>query len=310
MPTFNIKSLLIVTAFFSLFSCEEIVELPFDVDPIIEIRSRLSESGLDAQVFLAKSATDNTPTQYIDDATVKVFKKNAFLQQLTLEMNADGLPCYKTKNWVPEYDVEYTLVVEVENFKTVTAKTIVPKPVSIEEPFFENSYSPDDGSEITKVNFDVSFNITDPAATTNYYHLSFYQQLYSYVLDEQGNPTAQENTLEYARLDIKPVDESGPAERLRSNDYLFSDERFNGQSLRLAFKGSFEYDKSKKMHGQFFVVLRTVSEDYYLSEKSKQNQPNNDDEIVNGGVFFNNTDNGVGTFTGFTTNTNIFKLQG
>ncbi len=310
MPTFNIKSLLIVTAFFSLFSCEEIVELPFDIDPIIEIRSRLSESGLDAQVFLAKSATDNTPTQYIDNATVKVFKKNSFLQQLTLEIDENELPCYKTNNWVPEYDVEYTLVVEVENFKTVTAKTIVPKPVSIEEPFFENTSSSDVGSEITKVNFDVSFNITDPAATSNYYHLSFYQQLYSYVLDEQGNPVAQENTLEYAKIDIKTLDESGPAEKFRSNDYLFNDERFNGQLLRLAFKGSFEYDKSKKMPGQFFVVLRTVSEDYYLSEKSKLIQTNIDDDPVKGDVFFNNTNNGVGTFTGFTTNTNIFKLQG
>ncbi|MBK8563831.1 MAG: DUF4249 family protein [Saprospiraceae bacterium] len=310
MSAFNIRSLLIVAAFFSLFSCEEIVELPFDLEPTIEIRSRLSEDGLNAQILLAKSAADNTSTQYIDEATVKVFKKNAFLQQLVLSSDANNLPCYKTENWVPEFDVEYTLLVEVEGFKPVRATTSVPKPVSIEEPIFENT-SIDDGSEMVQVNFDVSFSITDPVGTSNYYHLSFYQELYDYTLDSQGTPALINNSKQYAKIAIKEADESGPAERLRHSDYLFSDEQFSGQLLRMAFEGSFVYDKAKKVPGQFFVVLRTVSEDYYLSEKSKQSQPNNNDgEIVKGDVIFNNTDNGVGTFAGFTSNTNMFKLQG
>ncbi len=310
MPAFNIRTLLIVAAFFSLSACEEVVDLPFDIEPTIEIKSHLSETGLVAQVLMANTEADDQSNEYIDDAVVKVYDADDLLHVLELFKDEGGLPCFKTKNWMPEFDKEYTLVVEVEGFKTVTAKTIAPKPVNIEEAHFDPTLTSDDASEIVNVQFDVSFNINDPALTANYYHLSFYQELYDYTFDSNGSPVVLNNSVELARIFINEVDETGPAERYKNSDFLFSDESFNGQVLRLSFEGSFEYNKSKKQPGQFFVELRTVSEDYYKSKKSEQNLPWSDDDIVKGDVIFNNTNNGVGTFTGFTSNKNRFNLQG
>jgi hypothetical protein len=311
MPAFNIKSLLVIGAFLTFFSCEEVVDLPYDDEPQIEIRSDLSENGLIAQVLLAQSPTDNQPITYIDYAIVKVFKGKDFLEQLEMKLDTKGKPCYKTKSLVPEYDVQYTLRVEVENFKSITATTSVPRPVLIDGSQFVPNFSPGDASNLSTIDFQISFGINDPIASTNFYHLTFYQQLYDFELDSNGEKIPLQHTLKYADLQIKEVDESGPAIKYGKSDFLFDDVLFNGQNQQLAFEGKFRYDQSKKIPGKFFLELRTVSDEYYRSFISEHDQrQNSKDPIVKGDAVFDNTINGVGTFTGFTVQVDTFKVQG
>ena len=88
----------------------------------------------------------------------------------------NDVPCYKSKNLVPEYEVEYTLVVEVENFKTIKAKTSIPRPVNLVGATF-NPISTLGESDMVLVDFDISIGLSDPASTRNYYHLVFKQEM-------------------------------------------------------------------------------------------------------------------------------------
>nr|MCU0348924.1 DUF4249 domain-containing protein [Saprospiraceae bacterium] len=181
MPNTYIKLLLSLSVVFSMASCESVVELPMDDVAKLAIRSDLSQDGLVAVVYLSKLVTDNQPIDYIENATVKVYNGDQFLEQLTVVLPnttdpSNTKPYYKTVHFKPDFDVEYKLVVEVENFKPISSTTSVPRPVSLEDVRFSPEVSTGKNDEIV-VNFEISLSLKDPLDIENYYHLKFYQEL-------------------------------------------------------------------------------------------------------------------------------------
>jgi hypothetical protein len=309
MPRFHTKYFLVFATVLALYSCEEVVDLPFEVEPRLEISSDLSDERLVASVRVARDINGGNEIKYVDNAIVKVFKGEAFLEELELikPVEGNGYPCYKSKTLVPEYEVEYTLVVEVENFKTLKAKTSIPRPVNLEDVSFVPIVTSGE-SDMVFVDFDISLSLNDPGATDNYYHLVFRQELVDFEIEANGDTTFYQPTLSQIEIDV--MDTNSPVKKYRANDYLFTDTRFNGQFLTINFKGSFEFNKTKQIPGQFTIELRTVSEDYYNKLYSDIQISNSNEDPLGGEghVVFNNTDNGLGSFIGFTGKRNTFRL--
>jgi Domain of unknown function (DUF4249) len=308
MPSIYIKSIFVFAVFFSLISCEEVVDLPFDVQPRLEISSDLSDERLIASIRYARDINDNNEVKFVDNAVVKVYKGDLFVEALEFfpSSGPNVIPCYKSKNLVPEYEVEYTLVVEVENFKTIKAKTSIPKPVNLVGATF-NPVSTLGELDIMLVDFDISIGLNDPASTRNYYHLVFKQELIDFEVSLNGDTTRSQPYTNQVQLQV--LDANSPIKKYRANDFLFTDELFNGQFLAVNFKGSFEYNHRKQIPGQFTIDLRTVSEEYYKKLDSEIRIVKGSNGILGEGqVVFNNTDNGLGSFTGFTSDRNYFNL--
>ncbi len=217
------------------------------------------------------------------------------------------LPFYKTTHLLPEFDKEYTIEVSVEGYQTITAKNSIPSPVNLEDVSFEPQVTTGKGSNIV-VDFLVSVSLRDPVGIENFYHLKFYQELTPYSVLSNGD------TL-FGRTYLAPptfVDKLGEVPPLikYNNDqsFLIRDTYFDGQYITLKFTGHYSFDPSMTRSGNFLIELRTVSKAYFLYHESLnwQNQPG--DSNSDGDVFFNNIDNGVGNFSGFTSKVNSFKV--
>lgn len=313
MPNIYLKSLLLFMVIFGMFSCEDVVELPYDLVSKLAVRSDLSDStGLVAVVYIPKGATDTQPTQYVDSATVKVYQGKTFLEELALVLPNDSSPeqhpRYETQHLQPEFDVEYTLVVEVENFKTITSTTSIPTPVNLEDATFNPNFSLGPNDEVV-VDFDISLSLRDPIAVKNYYHLKFYQELINYHIGAAGD-TILENAFIISPADIYETAAQSPTVRYKAGQgFLFDDLQFNGQTLSLNFKGSYSFDPSKSLPGRFLIELRTVSEDYFLYHDTLNRTGQDNSHFGEGVVVYNNIDNGLGNFAGFTSTVNSFKLS-
>lgn len=310
MLQFNIRYLLLVLPTFLLFSCEDVVDLPVDSQSELVVFSNFSDqNGLEVYVYKTRSILTNEPTEYIKDAVVKVYKGDELLEELAIVQPLDpqqNPPFYRTNHLVPEFDVEYTIEVKVEGYKTISAKNSIPTPVNLEAVTFDPSVSAGIGEEVN-VDFDISVSLQDPANIENFYHLKFYQELTPYTISAVGDTILGNPYLAFP-TEVNEVNENDPPVKYESDQsFLMEDVQFDGQYITLAFTGAYSFDPSKTL-GRFKIELRTVSRAYYLYHDSLNRQNRNGNQFGNGVVVFNNIDNGVGNFSGFTSKVNSFRL--
>ena len=310
MLQFKIRNLLFLLPAFLLFSCEDVVDLPVDAKAELVVFSNFSDqNGLEVYVYKSKSILSIEPTEYIKDAVVKVFKSDELLEVLTIVLPSDpekNPPYYRTSHLVPEFDMEYTIEVNVEGYETISAKNSIPTPVELESVTFDPRVSAGIDEEVN-VDFDVSVSLKDPANIENFYHLKFYQELTPFTVSPMGDTTFGIPYLAFP-TEMSEVNENDPPVKYeRDQSYLIKDVQFDGQYITLAFTGAYSFDPSKTL-GRFKIELRTVSKAYYLYHDSLNRQNQNGDQFGNGVVVFNNIDNGLGNFSGFTSKVNFFKL--
>lgn len=290
-------------------SCEDVVDLPLDDHEEVVVFSNFSEKGLEVYVYKTVSIFDNHPTEYVTDASVKVFADEVLIDSLVLELpsNENHPPFYKTTQLIPEFDKEYTIRVEIPNYKTITAKNSIPSPVALTASTFDPTVSEVDDS-IRSVNFAISVSLTDPHKIKNYYHIRFFQEFTPYSLELNGDtingtvfwatPSSVESLNENGQLVKNQVDQS----------FLVSDTDFDGDAITLYFKGNFTFNTSQLKPGRFFIEFRTVSQDYFFYHTSINRNQWDGPPIGKDDVPFDNIDNGVGVFAGFTSSITEFKL--
>ncbi len=311
MHRFHTWYFYLFASLFSLSSCEDVVDLPLDSRSELVVFSNFSDqNGLEVFVYKTKSVTNSQPTEYIKDADVRVFKGGDLLEVLSLVSSPDNgnrPPHYKTTALTPEFDVEYTIEVKVEGFETITAKNSIPTPVNLEGATFDPSVSTGSNAH-TVVDFDVSVSLKDPISIANYYHLKFYQELTSFTITAEGDTIWGNTYLEFPS-DVESINfDDSLVKYQNEQSYLIEDSQFDGQYITLEFTGQYSFDPSKSIPGRFLIELRTVSEAYYLYYESLNRQNQNNNHLGEGVVVYNNIDNGLGNFAGFTSKVNSFKL--
>jgi len=311
MRQFNFCHLLVLLAASLFASCEDVVNLPSDSTADLVVFSNFSDqNSLVVYVYKTRSVLSNTPTEYVKNAEVKVFAGGELLEVLQLVEPDDAqsfLPFYKTSHLLPEFDKEYTIEVKVEGYQTITAKNSIPTPVNLEDVSFEPQVTTGKGSDIV-VDFLVSVSLRDPVGIENFYHLKFYQELTPYTVLSNGDTLFGKAYLAPPTV-VDKVGEVTPIIKYNNDQsFLIRDTHFDGQYLTLNFTGHYSFDPSATLSGNFLIELRTVSKAYYLYHESLNWQNQSGDSSSDSDVFFNNIDNGVGNFAGFTSKVNSFKV--
>ncbi len=316
MRLIKIQYLLLAFASFYFASCEDVVTLPVDETPELVVFSNFSDQDdLDGsshqglQVYISKTRsilTDDT-TEIVKNAVVKVYADGQLLEDLQFFVPQKGIPFYTTNHLIPVFDKEYTIVVDVEGYETITAKNSIPTPVNIEDVSFTPQVSPGKGDDVM-VNFYTSVSLRDPAGIENFYHIKFYQEFSSFTLDE-SNDTVFTDTFLVFPSNVDKIDENSPPTKYdKDQSYLIKDTGFDGQYITLNFTGQYTFNPTTTKPGRFLIELRTVSKAYFLYHQSLNRQFQTNGHVGEGEVVFNNIDNGVGNFSGFTSKVNSFRL--
>jgi len=159
--------ILLSTLFILLTSCEKVIDVDLqNSDPLLVIEANLIAGEQDFVVNISKS-TDfflDTPIEYIDDATVTLYRENEILSVIPRTSKAQY-----SEQITAQEETMYTLEVELDG-KTYRASSFMPKKVEIMETSFEfqEAGGPlDEGYVIT-----VSFS--DPAETEGFYRIVTY----------------------------------------------------------------------------------------------------------------------------------------
>ncbi|MBI1223913.1 MAG: DUF4249 family protein [Bacteroidetes bacterium] len=298
MRLIRIQYLLLTTASILFASCEDVVNLPIDSTPELFVFSNFSDqNNLDVYVYKTTSVFSKDTTEYIKDAIVKVYADGELIEELKLvNPPGDAPPFYATSNLSPVFDKEYTIEVKIEGHETITAKNSIPTPVNLEDSSFKPQFSQGTDEDLV-VNFATSVSLRDPAGVENFYHIKFYQELIPYFLQTPNDTVFGDTILVYPSI-VKKVNENSPANNYSSDQsYLLKDTNFDGQYITVDFTGQYTFNPKQTKAGRFLIELRTVSKAYYLFYTGDE-----------GDVLFNNIDNGVGNFAGFTSKVNSFKL--
>lgn len=311
MQRFSIKLLLFAITTFHFYACEDVIDLPVDYEPELVVFSNFSDQNK-LQVFVSKSRPiqSSTPTEYVSDAIVNVYVEGKLIEQLTF-FPADTVigrtPYYQSLSLVPDFDKEYTIEVIVEGFETITATNSIPTPVNIEDVTFTPQLSNGKGDQVV-VDFVASVSLKDPVGIENYYHIKFYQELTPFSINSTNDTLLGTPFLVFP-TNVDNLDANTSSIKYNNEQsYLIKDTYFDGQHLKLNFKGKYTFDETKTLPGKFMIELRTVSKAYYLYHESLNWQSQAGVNQGEGDVLFNNIDNGVGNFSGFTSKYNTFKL--
>ncbi len=298
-----------------LFSnCEQPVdfEIGGDDTKLVVVSNFTNNNALGVFVSKTRSTLSNDPFEYILNAKVQVFADGKLLETLQLvpsDSEQNIPPYYTTVNLVPEVGRLYSIEVNVEGYEPVRATNSIPETVLIESVQFQNTLEKTD-EDIAIVTCEVDVDFHDPVDNTNFYHLSFFQELVQYSLDQNGDTLLQKVLLTLP-IDIDPIDENAPITKYLDNrSFLFDDQTFNGEKVSFSFTGNYEFSQKEFIPRRFLVELRSVSEEYFLYRTTLTQQNHNRQDPLSEAVqLYHNIQNGCGIFAGYSANSRFFELN-
>ncbi len=298
-----------------LVSCEKEIEYNFNKKEKIVVFSQFTDNNaLDVLVYKTGSYETNGTNEFVTDATVMVFSKGEFLEALDLVPANDASnapPFYRSKELKPEIGKVYVIKVSVPGFDPVTAENSIPVAVPIQSVQFNSNQNEDpENDKETVLDFNVSVTIQDPQEVRNYYHLIFYQKLIPYTVTSSGDTIRGE--VSYAKPQtLFPSDPNLPLiKNFDNRGFLAEDKTFNGQRMVFGAYGSYIYDPGKFIAGDFLVELRTVSEAYFYHYSTLTLQDGmGNNPFAEGVVIYDNIENGLGIFAGYSSSVNTFHLN-
>ncbi len=298
-----------------LSSCEKPIDLEFEETPRLVVNSRFSnDEGIVVFVSSTGSVFENESGGYVTNATVQLLIGKDMLEELEFVPQntlTNEPPYFVTNLFSAKVGEEYVLIVSAPGYKTVTATNRIPVSVPLESVDFSNTLT-NTGHQQTTVDFNVSVCLTDMPGVKNYYHLVFYQAMHPFQLSPDGTDTLIGAINFGTKINAHAVDALVPVFAYDSQSFLFKDQRlnqsFDGTKISLPFSGSYTFDSNEFVPGDFFVELRTVSEEYYLHLSTLTRQEGTNHPVGEGVIIAGNIVNGEGLFGGYSSSSNSFRV--
>lgn len=310
------KNTLHIFVVFHLFllvsTCEKEVQLSIEeVDSKLAILCDFSpDEPFVLELSKSKSINStNLSSHIINNADVQICLNNEVIETiLPLNNSSDANTKYQSTVALPKIKQVYTLKVNVDGLAPITATSSIPEAIEISHSSIGeiNSFLTDD-TETEGYEVRIGIQLDDPADETNYYQVSFYQE----VLTSQ--PSAQQN-----EIIITPNDGYSLIDDDLTNNFnvidggiLFKDLTFNGTTKEFVFQPLFYYkpeDVSTNISStpqNIIIELRSVSEEYYKYYTSVYRQSSQDKStpFSNPTVIYSNIKNGYGVFAGYSKST-------
>ena len=279
-----------------LFSCTKQIDFTADqIQEKIVVNSLFTEDSLwNAHISHSRSVLDNSPHNFLDNATVSVFDESNNLVT-TLNHVSDGF--YQSSSATPIANETYRLEVDAPGYTSVSATNSIPTEVPI---INVDTISTED-SEGNPV-LQVTMNFTDPVGVSNYYMLEM-----QYVLDysQWGFEEEERGRLEITCNDpnIESVNSfSFLGEENAYNYLLLKDDQFDGQNYTLRFY-VINWADFKEIDLTGEIRLMNTSEEFFNYRKSYEVYENAINNPFSQPVqVFSNIVGGIGVFAGGTLN--------
>lgn len=273
----NHSKLILLLTILVAFGCYNTLDVNLsDFDKQIVINSLLTpDSNVLVNVSYTKAIND-AKDYYINDAKVELSWSDSIIELTNI---GNG---FYTADIKPKMNREYNIRIK-KNDTILTAKTFVPDTPNIQNIQVEIGTG-NDASYATEFN-NLNISIKDMSPDTNYYEIfsprEFYGDGGDYIDNNEFNTFAQSN--DPILLAEGYIDGSSQTR------ILFSDKDFNNSTATLHLKinsgsgTSIHFDTITRMT-EFYLVIRSVSEEYYKFMKSYQAYQDN---ITYGYMSFN-----------------------
>ena len=304
------KHILIISIaiLFIFSSCEKKldIDLPDSEKKIVVNGIVNPDSLMKVRISKSMNVLDNGKIQYLSDATVKLFKDDTLLEELT---NLDS--GYFQSSVVPKINSDYKLTVDYSDLTSVSASIKLQNPVQIMEIDTVSEmqfYNYGNGFIGTLYVMHFNIKISDNANLTNFYFLSIsaLTPLYEYDFNsgEYILVGYENNSIGLSSQD--PVLSNSEHFILDSKSgIVFSDEMFNGTEYTLNVESYIqkyrEFEEQDELGAMYYIELLTVTQDVYNYITSYNlNQYTQYDPFAQPVQILSNVNNGLGLFSGYT----------
>ena len=335
-----IYSILITVISLLFTSCEKTIEFKGTMlEPLLVVNNIYTQDqAFTVNISKSISALDKDKTpKAISNAIVTLFKDNQKLEQIPFTSKIDSImecpysgDCKwkKTYNgyYQSQYKAEpgnnYKLTVNVNGYEEVVAESFLPSEISVSKIDTISELNKEEYYSSIKQYANVSFQ--DVAGEENFYEFEIYRlNFQADSIDGQLMFYPSHIDRVWGQTDdpiINPDNSDDIIFGSYSSNMLFTDELFSGKSHTFKLQvndvynyyddygygyGGYEGDYEKnypyiRSYDVFIIELRNCSKDYFLYKKTFDAQRYSDDGLAEPVMVFNNIDNGVGIFGGYT----------
>lgn len=296
-------------------ACEKEVKLNLEeVDSKLAVLCNFSpDEPFILELTKSKSINStNLGTNLVNNADVQICVNNEVIETiLPLNSSPDASTKFQSTVTFPQVTQVYTLKIEAEGLAPITATSSIPKAIEISHSTIGeiNSFETDDDeTKGYEVRLGVQFE--DPAHETNYYQISFRQEVLTSELAAQENNIEVSSNESYSFIDEDIINNFN----LIDGGILFKDLTFNGKTKEFVFQPKFFYKPGTPplvaMPINIIIELRSVSEEYYKYYTSVYRQSSQDNTpFSNPTVIDSNIKNGYGVFAGYSKSEVITPIQ-
>ena len=284
-----------------LWTCEKPIDLsiPESGERLVVVSSFSNQEEIKLQISKGVSVLDVSGSfENFFRGDARLFENTSFLERLA--PGFDSVLKINTFNSqaTPKINQPYTITVNIPGFDEVTATSRIPEPIPLSSVIvndltIESTYN---GAR-EKVNLSVFVVFEDPPNQLDYYHLKLLQEVWQFdVVD--GDTTV----VGKSRFEIPFNSSTNNNNVVASFDggILFDDQLFDGEAEVYILETNIEYALNQNFLGPLFVEFRTLSKDYFLYYTSVSRQLENpDDPLSQPVILYNNIENGLGIFAGY-----------
>ena len=301
----TILSILVCSLLFSCEDMETVVTINIPPHEAVLVLNSIIDTDTEIRVLVSHSvgAFEQITPSCITDAEVLLFENNQFLDTLSIDLiNTDTMMFYNeygemellmnyyTSDIIPNSGSVYKIVVNHQNYESITASTYIPEDIIVYDIQIDTVTDPD------KIGFSFSFN--DNGIQENYYRLKLFSSCMKIWIDDG-------DTVEYGysgRMIMMSNDPSFPSDipfegyTFIDQQVIFTDDLFNGQEKNISIDVEnewFRYSDCDTVTIQF----STFSDDTYSYYNSLEDHSEKGELGLFGGEVipvYSNVENGLG----------------
>ncbi len=310
-----IRSTAIILILLLLWSCEEVVDLDIDFEPLVVVVSEIAPNR-PARVTLNRSRPilSDLPTEYVTATEVTIENSrnglfSLFLQEPTkdtLNPNLNIFPFYTSRLGIAESASNFELNVKIEGEAPISAITTIPERINIQSLNLIDFSKDTDPREDDKYNISVQIDFNHNANKSNSYHLIFYF-IYS-VEHEIETDTVIYNFIQTP--EVNDLSTNIPYTFDFENGVLIKGNDISSglQSLEANLSVQFDEERSP-FNSELLVELRNTNIDYHNYHFNLTRQLSQRDSILSQAIIVpSNIHNGLGIFSGYNFDNQIIKL--
>lgn len=279
MKQYNLLFLFATMLFLSACS-EDFFEQTVEIDlpehiPQLAITSQMAASDSAVWLYLTQSQgiLENGQPDYIEDATVELFKNGELWQ--TLPYVDDRFYANELNEAIGQEPATYQFRVSATGFPDLEASQVMPSAVPIINATYEPEGALDlDGERVDEINIEFE----DIGGEDNYYQISVYVESEFWSNNVYLTP-------------LDPI-----AEELSGKQFL-KDDSFDGKKYTWRV-GMYPYELSPGEDQEIVVRLQSISRDKYFYERSVSLASEaNDNPFAEPVIVYSNVTDGLGVFS-------------